>query len=49
MNRILVIEDNDTNYLLVEEILSEFKVELTRAINGKEFYHKIKKILMNLI
>ena len=56
MKKILVVEDNDTNYLLVEEILSEFKVELTRAANGKEFYYQIKKqpivfdmILMDLM
>jgi CheY-like chemotaxis protein len=56
MKKIFVIEDNDTNYLLVEEILSEFKVELTRAVNGKEFYHEIKNhpiefdlILMDLM
>ena len=42
MKKIFVIEDNDTNYMLVEEILSEYNVELTRAANGKEFYSKIK-------
>ena len=55
MKRILTIEDNSTNYFLVEEILSEFKVELVWAKNGKEFYEKVKRpakydlILMDLM
>lgn len=56
MNKIFAIEDNDTNYLLVEEILSDFNVEMTRAANGKQFYDIIKKpqnkfdlILMDLM
>jgi len=41
MKKIFVIEDNDTNYMLVEEILSDYKVEVIRAKDGKEFYKKI--------
>jgi CheY-like chemotaxis protein len=55
MKKIFTIEDNDTNYMLVEEILSEFDVELTRAKDGTEFYAKVKRparfdlILMDLM
>jgi CheY-like chemotaxis protein len=38
MKKIFIIEDNDANYMLLEEILSPYDVELTRAINGKKFY-----------
>ena len=41
MKKILVVEDNDVNYALVEEILSEYAVEVTRAEDGKQFYSKI--------
>lgn len=43
MKKILIIEDNDLNYLLVEEILSDYNVEIIRARDGKEFYSKIKR------
>jgi CheY-like chemotaxis protein len=43
MRKIFVIEDNDLNYLLVEEILSDYNVELIRARDGEEFYSKIKQ------
>lgn len=36
--KIFVIEDNDTNYLLLEEYLSAYKVNLIRAETGKQFY-----------
>jgi CheY-like chemotaxis protein len=51
MKNIFVIEDNDSNYLLVEEILSDFDVRLTRAIDGKQFYSIIKerRVLFDLI
>ena len=42
MKRIFVIEDNDSNYLLLEGILSAFDVELVRAETGSEFYSIIK-------
>jgi two-component system, OmpR family, response regulator len=41
MKKIFVIEDNDANYMLVEEILSYYKVEVIRAKDGKEFYSKM--------
>jgi two-component system, OmpR family, response regulator len=55
MNRILVVEDNDDNYLLIEEILSRFDISLSRAATGKEFYSILSKttefhlILMDLM
>jgi CheY-like chemotaxis protein len=56
MKKIFAIEDNDTNYTLVYEILSDFNIEMTRATNGKQFYEIIKKpqikfdlILMDLM
>ena len=55
MNRVLIVEDNDDNFLLIEEILSRFDVALSRASNGKEFYSIISKttsfhlILMDLM
>jgi CheY-like chemotaxis protein len=55
MKKIFVIEDNDLNYLLVEEILADYNVEVIRARDGKEFYSKIQRpvdfdlILMDLM
>ena len=34
--RILVVEDDDIAYMLLNEILSSYPVKLTRALNGKE-------------
>jgi CheY-like chemotaxis protein len=50
MKRILIVEDNDINYFLVKEILSDYNVELVRAADGKEFYSKISRYAdINLI
>jgi len=55
MTNILVVEDNDENFFLIEEILDEYKISLTRAANGKEFYSIIAKtqafnlVLMDLM
>ncbi|HEY9124409.1 MAG TPA: response regulator [Bacteroidales bacterium] len=56
MKRVFAIEDNDTNYYLLEEILSEYNVEMVRAADGKEFYNIMQKkpvrfdlILMDLM
>ena len=38
MIKIFVVEDNDDNYLIIEELLSDYQLELVRAANGKEFY-----------
>jgi len=43
MKKIFVIEDNDLNYLLLEEILSDYDVLLIRACNGKDFYSQISQ------
>ncbi|HOT13264.1 MAG TPA: hypothetical protein PK252_00750 [Bacteroidales bacterium] len=43
MKRVFAIEDNDTNYYLLEEILSEYNVEMVRAADGKEFYNIMQK------
>ncbi len=55
-NKILIVEDNDTNYMLLEDILSEYNLELTRAADGEEFYSIVQKyppkfdlILMDLM
>jgi len=34
--KILVVEDETDNYLLIEAILDRYDIDLTRAINGKE-------------
>lgn len=55
MDRILVVEDNDANYLLIEEILSAYDITLVRAVDGKSFYSIIAKsksfnlVLMDLM
>jgi CheY-like chemotaxis protein len=55
MTRILVVEDNDENFYLIEAILSRYDIELFRASNGKEFYSILSKtkefnlILMDLM
>ena len=55
MVKILIVEDTDENFYLLEEILDEFKVNLVRAANGKEFYSTISQsvaydlILMDLM
>ncbi|HEY4788342.1 MAG TPA: response regulator [Bacteroidales bacterium] len=55
MKKILVVEDDDINYLVLEEILSEFELTLVRAADGREFYEIINKsknfdlILMDLM
>jgi CheY-like chemotaxis protein len=55
MKKIFAIEDNETNFILLKEILSEYNVELSWAKDGKEFYTKIKRpaffdlILMDLM
>lgn len=35
-SKLLIVEDNDTNFLLVQVILKGSPYEITRAINGKE-------------
>lgn len=55
MIRILVVEDTDENYLLIEELLSDYKIELVRASHGKQFFEIINQtknfqlILMDLM
>jgi CheY-like chemotaxis protein len=55
MSRILVVEDNDENYLLIEVILRKYDITLTRAATGKEFYSIISQstnfdlVLMDLM
>ena len=56
MKKIFIIEDNDSNYMLLDEILSAYNVELTRAEDGKRFYsilqdktNKFDLILMDLM
>jgi CheY-like chemotaxis protein len=55
MNKILIVEDNNENYMLIEEILEDFNISLVRAANGKEFHSIISKsvqfdlILMDLM
>jgi CheY-like chemotaxis protein len=55
MSRILIVEDNDDNYLLISEILSDYAITLVRAANGKEFFSIISQsknfdlVLMDLL
>jgi PAS domain S-box-containing protein len=39
---VLVVEDSDTNYLLIEALLSNYGVNLTRAENGKDAIQIVK-------
>lgn len=55
MEKILVVEDISSNYILIEEILSDYDLNLSWAKDGKEFYKIIDKsksydlILMDLM
>jgi CheY-like chemotaxis protein len=55
MTNILIVEDNDENFFLLEEILEDYKINITRASNGKEFYsiiagtHDFNLVLMDLM
>ena len=55
MSNILIVEDNDINYLLLEKILSDFDLTLVRAACGSEFYSiiaaskKFHLVLMDLM
>lgn len=40
--KVLVVEDTDTNYLLIEALLSQYGVELFRAYTGKEGIQMVK-------
>lgn len=41
--QVLVVEDTDTNFLLIEGMMSQYGVELTRAITGNEGIEMIKQ------
>lgn len=55
MGRILVVEDISSNYILIEELLSDYDISLDWAKDGKSFYGIINKsknydlILMDLM
>jgi len=55
MKKILVVEDNDINFMVLEEILSDYEFTLCRAADGKEFYETIREsvdfdlVLMDLM
>lgn len=55
MEKVLVVEDIDMNYMVVRELLSDYDISLTRAIDGKQFYSIFNKsanfdlILMDLM
>ena len=55
MSEILIVEDNEENYFLLAEILSEFTVQIDRAASGKEFHaimaqgRKYDLVLMDLM
>jgi hypothetical protein len=40
---ILIAEDDEVNYLLIEEILSKFSFKTTRAVTGEEAVKKCKE------
>jgi CheY-like chemotaxis protein len=46
---ILVAEDDDSNYMLLSEILMDANAKIERAINGKSAIEKIKKQRYNLV
>ncbi len=41
--KVLIVEDNDTNYLLLEILLKQTKIKIDRVINGEIFYEIINK------
>lgn len=55
MGRILVVEDISSNYILIEELLSDYDISLDWAKDGKSFHEIINKsknydlILMDLM
>jgi len=55
MEKILIVEDNDINFMVLEEILSDYELILCRAADGREFYEIIKEttnfdvVLMDLM
>jgi CheY-like chemotaxis protein len=55
MKKILVVEDENINYMVLTEILSFYNLSLIRASNGKEFYEILNKsknfdlVLMDLM
>ena len=55
MKKILIVEDDDPNFMLVEELLSDYNVDIVRAADGQEFYSIINQsrnfdlVLMDLM
>lgn len=55
MERILIVEDNHINYLVIEELLSEYAIDLTWAKDGNDFFrliqarHGYNLVLMDLM
>jgi two-component system, OmpR family, alkaline phosphatase synthesis response regulator PhoP len=55
MERILIVEDNHINYLVIEELLSEYAVTLYWAKDGNDFFrliqasHGYNLVLMDLM
>ena len=55
MGKILIVEDNDINFIVLEEILSDYELKLRRAADGREFYKIINEsvnfdvVLMDLM
>lgn len=47
--KILIVEDNYSNYLLLEILLHQTKINITRAENGQMFYDLIKKDNFDII
>jgi CheY-like chemotaxis protein len=55
MERILIVEDNHINYLVIEELLSEYAIDLYWAKDGNDFFrlihasHRYDLVLMDLM
>jgi two-component system, sensor histidine kinase and response regulator len=41
-HNILVVEDNDTSFLLLKELMSDTSVELTHAVNGNSALNMLR-------
>lgn len=48
-HKVLIVEDNETNRLLLELFLQERKIEFDSAIHGKQAINKIAKISYDLV
>jgi len=47
--KVLIVEDDETNYTLMEIVLTQTKINITHAIDGNNFYKLITKDVYDII